>query len=105
MDDWSIDEVLQKRTTAVKRNNRHRHRLLVGAVIAGGLGLVSIAHTLGTAHANAPLSPTTSGEELSSSMSAQPDRVIAEGHVVTYPGAQVTLSAETSGRILKLDVQ
>lgn len=89
----------------MKRNNTHRHRLLIGAVIAGGLGLVSIAHSLGTAHANAPLSPSAAGEELSSAMSTQPDRVIAEGHVVTYPGAQVTLSAETSGRILKLDVQ
>lgn len=89
----------------MKRNNSHRHRLLVGAVIAGGLGMVSIAHTLGTAHANVPLSQSTSAEELSSSMSVQTDRVIAEGHVVTYPGAQVTLSAETSGRILKLEVQ
>jgi len=89
----------------VKRNNTHRHRLFVGAVIAGGLGMISIAHTLNTVHANGPMSQSPSDEQLSSMTATQPDRVIAEGHVVTYPGAQVTLSAETSGRILKLDVQ
>lgn len=89
----------------MKSNRTHRHRLLIGAVIAGGLGMISIAHTLGTAHANGPSLPGASGEDYSCSMSMQPDRVIAEGHVVTYPGAQVTLSAETSGRILALDVE
>lgn len=89
----------------MKNKNTHRHRLLLGAVIAGGLGMVSIVHTLGMAHANGPMSSSASGEELSSLTATQPDRVIAEGHVVTYPGAQVTLSAETSGRILSLDVQ
>lgn len=67
--------------------------------------MVSIVHTLGTAQANGPLSRGASDEQLSNLTATQPDRVIAEGHVVTYPGAQVTLSAETSGRILKLDVQ
>ena len=35
---------------------------------------------------------------------SEPPRVVAEGRVVAYPGAEVVVGTETTGRILRLDV-
>ena len=36
---------------------------------------------------------------------AERPRVIAEGRVVAYPGAEVVVGTEAAGRIIRLDVQ
>jgi RND family efflux transporter MFP subunit len=36
---------------------------------------------------------------------AEPERVLAEGRVVAYPGAEITVGAELSGRLLSLAVR
>ena len=68
-----------------------RRRFLVAAMITGGLGLVSIGHTLNTAHGDwLEAFGQKPAEDLRvSDQFAVDDGVVAEGHLVAYPGAQV----------------
>jgi HlyD family secretion protein len=58
-----------------------------------GLGLLGLTVLGARSHATGPSTPATS-------LSAAPKQVSAEGQVVAYPGAQVTLGAERTGRIV-----
>jgi HlyD family secretion protein len=60
---------------------------------ARGMGIAGRGAAERTAHA-----PGANGEQ-------EPLHIRGEGRVATYPGAQVTLSTELSGKLLKLDVQ
>jgi HlyD family secretion protein len=81
------------------KNYYQNHKRFVAAMlVACGLGIVAVAHTLSLAHGS-----NQTMDQLNTD--PQIDAVVAEGRVATYPDAQITVSAESSGRILRLLVE
>src|SRR5262245_65010136 len=74
----------------------------LGVVGLVGAGLVGMA----TLHARGPATTTTSSAWAPATMAAQAEvHVAAEGRVVAYPGAEVKVGAERSGRLVRVLVQ
>ncbi len=63
--------------------------------------LAVVLQTRGFAHASSPV-PVTAPEL---GVQAQSTAILAEGRLVTYPGAQVSLSSEVEGRLAEVRVQ
>jgi RND family efflux transporter MFP subunit len=72
----------------------------VTVLVLGGIGLAVTAYEWHQARAASPSSETTSVAPR-----AENSRVLAEGRVVTYPDAEVTLGAELAGRLARLEVR
>jgi RND family efflux transporter MFP subunit len=81
-----------------------RNRMLSGAILFSCLGLLFVAHTVSTAHGTWAGNPGGAGLGATDASNDR-DGIVAEARVVTYPGEQVSISAEIPGRIVRLAVQ
>lgn len=81
-----------------------KSRLLTGALLLSCLGLFFIAHTVSTARATWPGS-ASQGDATSTESQVSSGSVVAEGRVVVYPGGQVSVASQVSGRIVRVPVQ
>jgi RND family efflux transporter MFP subunit len=81
-------------------------RLLAMALIAASLGTFSLAHMVSRAHGGWTnlLEQATGRHAEATTEPIEPQRVVAEGRLATYPGDEVLVSSETSGRIVRLVV-
>jgi HlyD family secretion protein len=71
------------------------------------LGLVSVAHVVAIARGgwSELIHGTDAGQTEMDRGGMEPQRVVAEGRVVAYPGGELILSAEATGRIVRLAAQ
>lgn len=85
----------------------NRKRILATAVIVCSLGTFSAAHMLSLAHGGWSQLLKDARSQNSEQSTAQPEveRVVAEGRIATYPGQEITVSAESGGRVVRLLVQ
>ena len=83
-----------------------RRRLLILTVMAGSLAAVGVAHVMKVARGDwLDVFQQTAQAPQPAVGPAAPEVVVAEGRVVTYPGAEVTVGAEVAGRIARVAVQ
>lgn len=82
-----------------------KSRLLTGALLLSCLGLFFIAHTVSTARATWPGAGSHSEATSTESEVSSSGSVVAEGRVVVYPGGQVSVASEVSGRIVRVAVE
>lgn len=81
---------------------------MVAGLVAGALGLLSVTHTLIPVNAQW-LDSIRGGSNSAGADGATPrepgvERVVAEGRIVSYPGAEVVVASEAPGRLVNVRV-
>ena len=84
-----------------------KRKLLVLTLLLTCVSALFIGHTLTVARGGLPqvFGGADTPADAPTSAAAQPEPVIAEGRIVSYPGAEVMVGTEISGRITRIAVQ
>src|SRR5947207_403250 len=98
-------EELRVRSKQINKTSRGKRRLLLAALMAGGLACTWHLHHTAITRGDWLRALTGSGDPQRAPTTAGPRRVVAEGRLVLRPGAEVTLGAEIAGRIVRLSVE